>query len=395
MSVEESKNESERADGAGGNGGRSPRDRRRATIMRGVVTPLVGLLAVAAIVVGVLNATIWQPSRIITADAKVNGSRYLVTDPNVLGLVDSTVEMNVDAGGSGDVCIAVTSSKDASGWLSGSSYTRLTGLSDWSTLSTQKASGGQDEGASGAASGDSSDAAGASADVAFKDSDMWRSVKCGKGEVAMKATSRTSTDVAIVDLGEKSGAADVSFTWTRQTLPDYATPLYFVGGLLVVLAVFTATVFAMPPHKRRKRHVESAPVEPEEEVSFGAAVAGSFGISPSYEPKSKRGGRGRRRRHAVGTDTGTMEPIKVESPVVVDPSSRNLVADAAGATGAAGAAVAPEPAATPQTNVNDEATSVISPDELQAYFARLAQEVGDGDTTAVDGTTNDTNEEDR
>ncbi|WP_034528891.1 hypothetical protein [Bifidobacterium stellenboschense] len=389
MSVEESKNGSERADGAERKGGRSPRDRRRATIMRGVVTPLVGLLAVAAIVVGVLNATIWQPSRIITADAKVNGSRYIVTDPNVLGLVDSVVEMNVDAGGNGDVCIAVTSSKDASGWLSGSSYTRLTGLSDWSTLSTQKASGGQDEGASGDASGDSSDADGASADVAFKDSDMWRSVKCGKGEVSMKATQATSTDVAIVDLGEKSGAADVSFTWTRQTLPDYATPLYFVGGLLVVLAVFTATVFAMPPHKRRKRHVESAPVEPEEEVSFGAAVAGSFGISPSYEPKTKRGGR--RRRHAVGADTGTMEPIKVESPVVVDPSSRNLVADAAGVTGAA---AAPEPAAAPQPSVNDEATSVISPDELQAYFARLAQEVGDGDTTSVGGTANDTNEED-
>ena len=104
-------------------------------------------------------------------------------------------------------------------------------------------------------------------------------------------------------------------------------------------------------------------------MTFGAAVAGSLGISPSYEPKSERG---RRRRHAAGTDTGTIEPIRVDSPVVVDPSSRNLVADAEGAS-----AAAPEPAVAPRADVNDEATSVISPDELQAYFARLAQEVGD------------------
>lgn len=364
MSVEDSKNESERAGSTGTEGGRTPRDRRRAVIMRGVVTPFVGLLAVAAIVVGVLNATIWQPSRVITADAKVNGSRYIVTDPNVLGLVDSTVQLSVDAGGNSDVCVATASSQDASGWLSGSSYTRVTGLADWTSLSTQQASGGQDKDASDDASADTT-----ATDVAFRDSDMWTSVTCGKGEVTVKTTSRAATDVALVDLGEKSGAADVSFTWTRQTLPDYATPLYFIGGLLAVLAVFTATVFAMPPHKRRRRHVESVPVEPEDEVTFGAAVAGSLGISPSYEPKSERG---RRRRHAAGTDTGTIEPIRVDSPVVVDPSSRNLVADAEGAS-----AAAPEPAVAPRADVNDEATSVISPDELQAYFARLAQEVGD------------------
>ena len=362
------------------------RNRRRAIVMRGIVTPAIGLLAVAAVALGLLNATIWQPSRIITADAKVSGARYIVTDPNVLGLVDSDVRMDVDADGGGDVCIAAASSKDAAGWLSGAAYTRVTGMSDWTTLSSEQVKGGKDDaadtsaGESGDTASDAADnadnaanAANATADVAFKDSDMWSSVKCGKGETSLKTTAGDATDVAIVDLG-KTATADLSLTWTRRTLPDYATPMYFIGGLLAVLAVLTATVFAMPPHKRRKRVVESEPVNAEDEVSFGEAVAGSLGIRPSYAPKTKRSG-GRRRRHAPGADTGTIAPVAADGPVVVDPSARNLVADAEAANGES----AP--------SVNDEATSVISPDELQAYFARLAQEVGD-DTTA----TNDTND---
>nr|WP_055428072.1 hypothetical protein [Bifidobacterium aesculapii] len=364
-------------------------DRRRALVMRGIVTPAIGLLAVAAVALGLLNATIWQPSRVITADAKVSGARYIVTDPNVLGLVDSDVRLDVDVNGGGDVCVASASSKDAAGWLSGAAYTRVTGMSDWATLSSEQVKGGKDDAADTSAdtaageSGDTADDAAntanttdAAADVAFKDSDMWSSVKCGKGEASLKTTAADATDVAIVDLG-KTTTADLSLTWTRRTLPDYATPMYFIGGLLAVLAVLTATVFAMPPHKRRKRVVESEPVNVEDEVSFGEAVAGSLGIRPSYAPKTKRSG-GRRRRHAPGADTGTMAPVAAEAPVVVDPSARNLVADAEAANGES----AP--------SVNDEATSVISPDELQAYFARLAQEVGD-DTTAVNNDTDGAN----
>ena len=46
------------------------RPTRHAMIMRGVVTPIFGLLAVAAIVLGVLNATIWKPSSEITASGQ-------------------------------------------------------------------------------------------------------------------------------------------------------------------------------------------------------------------------------------------------------------------------------------------------------------------------------------
>lgn len=106
------------------------------------------------------------------------------------------------------------------------------------------------------------------------------------------------------------------------------------------------------------------------EVSIGEAVAGSLGgLKPSFAPKGRR-----RRRHAAGA-SNPPQPVG-DQPVVVDPSARNLVADAAaggaaGTSGASGVSGGFDPA--------EEATSVISSDELQAYFARLAQEVGTGD----------------
>ena len=81
---------------------------RRARIMRFVVTPILGVIAVACIVLGVLNATIWKPDRDITAEASISGTRYVVTDPGVLGLVDDAVTMTVTGGNAeATVCTAI------------------------------------------------------------------------------------------------------------------------------------------------------------------------------------------------------------------------------------------------------------------------------------------------
>lgn len=327
--------------------------RHHARLMRGVVTPILGLLAVASIGLGLMNATEWKPSRTITAQTQVSGSRYVVTDPGVSGLVDDDVKVNVSVGGAEKVCIASTSAKDATGWLSGETYTRVTGLQDWSTLSTVRVAGSANASADAAAEG--------STEVDFKDSDMWRAVTCDERNVETEINAKDSSDVLLIDLGKKQNA-DVSLTWTRKTLPDFAMPFYFVGGLLAFGAVLTASVFAMPPHRRRNKRVvsgmagqlEEQEQQPIEEVSVKDAVAGSLsGLASAFKPRSRRS-----RRHAAVSDD------EIAQPTVVDPSARNLVADAAG-----------------DTEVDDESvgeeTSVISADELQAYFARLAQESGE------------------
>lgn len=327
--------------------------RHHARLMRGVVTPILGLLAVASIGLGLMNATEWKPSRTITAQTQVSGSRYVVTDPGVSGLVDDDVKVNVSVDGAEKVCIASTSAKDATGWLSGETYTRVTGLQDWSTLSTERVAGSANASADAAAEG--------STEVDFKDSDMWRAVTCGERNVETEINAKDSSDVLLIDLGKKQNA-DVSLTWTRKTLPDFAMPFYFVGGLLAFGAVLTASVFAMPPHRRRNKRVvsgmagqlEEQEQQPIEEVSVKDAVAGSLsGLASAFKPRSRRS-----RRHAAVSDD------EIAQPTVVDPSARNLVADAAGDTEADDESVGEE-------------TSVISADELQAYFARLAQESGE------------------
>ena len=193
------------------------RPSRHAKIMRGVVTPIFGLLAVAAVVLGYMNATIWKPSTEITASATMSGSRYAVTDPNVLTLLDQNATITVDSGSSQDeACVALGPSKDVAGWVaSEKSYTRITGLASWSELSTQKGSS-------------TSQGAPASADdaVAFKDSDMWTAVKCGTGSISLESKKTGASTVAIVDLGENATNAKVQLHWVRSEVPVDCWPCW-------------------------------------------------------------------------------------------------------------------------------------------------------------------------
>lgn len=346
---------------------------RHARIMRGIVTPIFGLLAVACISLGILNATYWKPSSQITATASIANTRYIVTDPGVLPLVDSKSTFTADS--SSDICVALASSKDVAGWVAGHSYVRVTGLSDWSTLATENSE----------PQGQKADS---DNDVAFKDSDMWSTVSCGKGNVSIDAeVADTSSTVALVDLG-KTTDATVRLHWVRQQLPDFAMPFYFAGGLLAVLAVLSASVFAMPPHKRRKR-VVSGTAKRTEEVTISEALTGSMAsikAAVSYKPRAKR------RRHAAhraggstipARDTRTSETsadaasssfgnTQSAGPIIVDPSARNLVADqqSAQSTQATGSSTQSD-----STLIDDSVTSVISTSELEAYFARLSKEV--------------------
>ena len=446
----------------------SKRPTRHAMIMRGVVTPIFGLLAVAAIVLGVLNATMWKPSAEITASASVTGTQYIVTDAGVLNLLDQNTTLTAESkSSSNQVCVALGPAKDVTGWIGQDSYQRVTGMSSWSELSVERAgmgnSGGSssDTGSGSSPSDDSSDSSGTSGsaagstagtaagstakdEVAFKDSEMWTSVKCGKGSATLNVTKATGATVAIVDLGDEASDATVKLHWVRSQVPDFAMPFYLSGGLLAVIAVLCASVFAMPPHKRRnKRIIEGTAHEiVEAGLSFAErAERAAAGGTPSYPTAAANGGR-KRRRHAghrrgakpAGESVAEERP---QSPVIIDPASRNLVADqqhasaastespatvlagsaehagnvssdAAGVPGTSGTSesgtsaasaasaasaesgqsVAPNGTDGPResrssvasADADVESTSVITPDELQAYFARLARESQESNT---------------
>lgn len=368
---------------------RAARPTRHAMIMRGIVTPIFGLLAVASVVLGILNATMWKPSSQITATSTITGARYIVTDPGVLPLLDQNVTLTVDPASSAtQVCVALGSAKDVAGWVaSETSYQRITGLSSWSTLATQRG-----KSTTQTAATNDADA------VAFKDSDMWSQVKCGKSSVTLTSTKTSDSTMAIIDLGKGGGSrgADVSMRWVRSQVPDFAMPFYLSGGLLAVVAVLCASVFAMPPHKRRKRMVEGKATI-HTDLSFAErAEQGLIGAKlPESVPARKRHRHAAHRRGAKLADEAQEAPV--ESPIIVDPAARNLVADQQAAAKYSGStadvlgtdtAPAAEPVAddsdiaqsgtateAASSAPDDEATSVITNDELQAYFARLAQEV--------------------
>ena len=314
---------------------------RRVWIMRGVVTPALGLLAVASFAFGALNYTIWKPNPKVTAAAAATSQRYIVTDPGVADLGDSKVSIDVKST-SDSVCVALGETRDVAGWVTGHSYTRVTGLSDWEHLTTEEA----DATASAGADTDESD------DVAFDKSDMWSQVKCGEGTVdvtwdvtdgnqvllidtkakasdsdANQATqngqsaSDTSQDASASASKDASSAANttVDLTWVRSKTLDLGTPFMVAGGLLTIAAVAMATVFAMDAHRRRNKKALAAPAPAPEPVDMNEPPAWTRGAKPANAEVEL-------------TITGMMKPIDapladdhLSSPAIVDIHNVNML----------------------------------------------------------------------
>lgn len=393
--------------------------------MRGVVAPIFGLLAALSIVIGVLNATVWKPSSIVSAHANVYGSRYIVTDPGVLNLVDYRVKISVAALNSRKpICVAVGLAKDVRGWTKGYSVQRIMGLNNWNSLSTDVMQADDGARIDSTKTDDSKVSKDAAKDVDFKDSDLWTNATCQMGlaklsinaadfeqvgnaaDLALKqesqersqeqnnaqsnskngAQSQTSRQklsselqskiarrVLIIDLGKNSPEAFVELRWRRHNLPDFATPMYFVGALFILLCGLSASVFAMAPHRRRNKRLVASRTglisvenNSQEEVKFSEALAGTiagvFGSNKDKKSKHKVGS-GAHARHGVHARTRTTKSQAAGDSSISVKSGLNSSPTAA----------------------LDE-TTVISKDDLQAYFARLASESGSdfkGDFAAV------------
>lgn len=389
------------------------RPTKRARFMRGVVAPIFGLLAALSIVLGVLNATVWKPSSIVSAHANVYGSRYIVTDPGVLNLVDYRVKISVAALNSRKpICVAVGLAKDVRGWTKGYSVQRITGLNNWNSLSTDVMQADDGARIDSTKTDDSKASKDAAKDVDFKDSDLWTNATCQMGlaklsinaadfeqagnaaDLALKqesqersqeqnnaqsntqngAQSQTSRQklsselqskiarrVLIIDLGKNSPEAFVELRWRRHNLPDFATPMYFVGALFILLCGLSASVFAMAPHRRRNKRLVASRTglisvenNSQEEVKFSEALAGTIaGIFGSHKDKKSKHkvGSGAHARHGVHARTRTAKSKSAVDSSISVKSGLN----------------------SSKTAALDE-TTVISKDDLQAYFARLASE---------------------
>lgn len=392
----------------------------RSKIMRGVVAPFFALLAVLSVVLGVVNSTFWKPSNVVIAYAKVSGTRYIVTDPGVLNLVDNRVRISVAALHTRKpICVAVGLTKDVRGWVAGSPVQRITGLRDWNNLSVSEVSG-----RTSVQAGDSVDIK--DPDVKFQESNLWPIVTCqlGLAKLAIntadyvqssgsasydhavangtmsksgtRSSKSNSSDTAssalrsqaarrvlLIDLGDNVPEASIELRWRRNQIPDFATPLYFVGALFAVLAILSATIFAMAPHRRRNKQliasrsgalaVKSAQ---RDEVTFAEAISGTMsGIFGHKRHKkdsgshARHGGHARRRKDSMqsGDSNGMQTRIASASTAV---ASTDSLAE----------------------------TTVIAQDEMLAFAARFMQQHDDNsyldDLGNVDDEFNDLHNQD-
>lgn len=229
--------------------GNNKKQSRRIKIMRKIVAPIFAVCAFVLLAVGILNITVWKPSKNVSVSLKSVGTRYAFVDSHVLSLLDSSVSVTVSSENTGtEVCIASASRSDAQAWAKLSGYTSIDGLNSWDSLKSSEVR--------------SQDSSALQNAVAFKDSDLWRTIECSATTVSftnyrVEANSALLIDTAAAAQVTESNAksnAKITLQWQREQLPDYGTPLFFAAGIATVLAILAATVFAMEvKHNQQKK----------------------------------------------------------------------------------------------------------------------------------------------
>lgn len=298
---------------------------------RKIVAPVIAGVAVVLAILGLITQLRWNNDPWARPEASLT-TRYSVTDTGVLPLINNAVQ--IKATSSNDICVALTSSTDAEGWIAGQKYTRITGTNSWTQLATQQATAPK--------------ARNTKVDEQqvplFKDFDSWQRVSCGKQVTLNWKGDKTSADVLIIDANPNSsltGSQSASpvtlqMSWIRTDLNSTARLLWLLAALVALLAGIVATIFALAPRLRRKpkRLVDAERMPAKMEGTEEIKVAGDDAPRWANDHVVKERKRARRHvsSHRAQSDTGLSGFFK---SITRKPSS------AAGSSQASGAATGP------------------------------------------------------
>lgn len=386
--------------------------KKRKAVLRRIVAPIFAAIAICAVIVGVLNLTVWRVNPQVDIATDTVQTSYMVTDAGVLDTTDGAVTITARSGQKTTsskiksnqpvVCLAIASSADATGWLEGSTYTRITGYTSWERFATtqNKAKGKAEQSA-----------------VAFAQSDMWQQLKCGTGKVSVTWQHAAGKDVvalahvlseqeqavyqqqsadkqtdahATADANADANAADsadsndskqskntqktelnISMQWVRGSVPDYATAMWILAGISLLLAVLCAVVLVRwpKPHVPRVgRHGHGArSAQSTSRVEHRSSVTTPASLQAAQTGDKQVADEGADTvQQADGSDAGT----------TASSDSGSNDADSAGNVKTADATSAYDEDAGERTEVLpvvDELPTVSTVD-LQDYFARLMKE---------------------
>ena len=222
-------------------------------MVRRIAAIVLVLLGAVSIVLGVLSATAWRTSDVVSVTSTAIDTPLVVVDPGVPTIVNDSVEITVKAA-TPEQAVTVIEGRDVDviGWIADGAYQRITGLPDWDELSTEVVEG--------------------VAEVPSPvGNDMWLSTQQGTGELTW---TMTATDERIALLIPRDGATGpaptVTFTWSREVATPYRDPLVGGGiaGIVVGLALGAWSIVA---GRRRKLAADQARIEAERVAAVDAA----------------------------------------------------------------------------------------------------------------------------
>ncbi len=284
---------------------------------------VLGALAIALAVVGVLSLTIWKPAQEVVA-SRDSELPFSMTRAGVFPLYAD--EVNVRATGESDqiIWLAVGDPEDVAAWLQEEPYEEVVGLVG--NLYTLKAIDHNLEAyaESGAQSGevpqsgqdvqDSEDAELAQdPDANPIYSDMWTHVKYGRGSVSVDLSGEEMDMSVLVATDGVGPAPTLTLTWKTPQSNLLALASFVAAAVVALIALVVALALWSTRKKRLSRSAHLREAESRASVDTAAIAVGS-----SIEDLPKRSSRRDKAKKALLAEGETLagadtEEVSVES----------------------------------------------------------------------------------
>nr|WP_245349192.1 hypothetical protein [Brachybacterium fresconis] len=216
-------------------------------------------------VLGRLGETTWAPATETTATVELDDpGPAVVIDPGVLYVGGMEGEVTIE--GASDVSLITADNSDIEAYLEDARYTRITGASDWSTLSTQEV---HPDGSSELSDPTSSD--------------LWRTVETKPSpytlDIADFAAGETGENkqayrsVLIVTDGTEPGAESVSITWPVDEENEWV-PFAYAGGAAIAVIGLVLLVVSIGGRRRDEDEDGDGELLEDEDVAAADVAAG-------------------------------------------------------------------------------------------------------------------------
>src|SRR5699024_8542229 len=255
------------------------------TVQRLLALILV-LIGLTGLVLGRLGETTWAPETETTATVDLSDAGpAVVIDPGVLYVGGQEGELVIE--GASDVSVITAGGGDIEAYLEGVHHTRITGASDWTTLSTKEIHpDGEDELADPTSS------------------DLWRTVDTAPSPYTLDVhefwagenddpngenNEQPYRALLIVTDGTQPGAEKISITWPVDAENEWV-PFAYAGGATIAVIGLVLLVVSLGGRRRDEEAdaaIEEAPDAADDDaaqpVAAGAAAGDAAGAAARTE----------------------------------------------------------------------------------------------------------------